>query len=260
MKSLLKAFLYAALNSLGRAFPRARAAILLYHDIGDSDLYLTVRPAQFEAQMRYLKEKGYRVVPLPELVSCLRERKPLAPKTVSLTFDDAYLSHLSAVLPTLETYGYHGTFFAAADTLGKLLDNSERKPQRVLDAEGLKRLDASPCADVEPHSLSHREFPALSEKDIRAEIDGSRARLEQLLGKSCTLFAYPRGAYNDASKRLVRDGGFAAAVSVEEGMVGPQSDLFVLPRNTVNSRTGWAEFQGKLAHSSGLIARIVKYV
>lgn len=256
MKSFLKGFLYATLNAVSLFLPRARAAILLYHDVGESDLYLTVRPSQFASQMRHLKKRGYRVVSLRELAAALAERKSIPKRTVALTFDDVYPSHLSAVLPTLEKYGFRGTFFAATDFLGGVLDNSEHKPQRILDAEGLKRLDASPCADVEPHSLSHREFPALSEDDIHAEINGSRACLERLLGKTCAIFAYPRGAYDDASRNIARDSGFIAAVGVEEGMVGPRSDLFALPRNTVNSRTGLMEFRGKLTHSSGLLARM----
>jgi len=260
MKHILKTILYICLNAVSACLPKERAAILLYHDVGGSDLYLTVPSKKFEAQMKYLKEGGYSIMSLSTLVALLREGQSPQPKTVVLTFDDAYTSHLSVVLPILEKYGFQGTFFVATGSMGSTLNNSENKPQTILNADALQKLEASPCADIQPHSLSHREFTTLGREEVRKEIEESRALLEVLLNKKCTFFAYPRGAQDAVSRNVVREAGFVAAVSVMEGMAGLSSDLYVLPRNTIHGHVSHAEFKGKLTHSSGIMSRLRAFV
>ncbi|MBI2618398.1 polysaccharide deacetylase family protein [Candidatus Kaiserbacteria bacterium] len=260
MKRIVKSFLYILLNMTSKFLPKRRAVILLYHDIGDSDLYLTVSLEQFEAQMRFLSKKRYTIISLKRLGEILSRGEVIPPKTIILTFDDGYVSHLSVVLPTLERYGFHGTFFVATDYVGKEIDNSEYKPQTVLDWNNIQILERSLSADVEPHSRSHREFPTLSEEEVEKEVNESRAELERRLKKTCATFAYPRGAYTAVSAAVVRRLGFIAGVSVTEGLVSSDSDRYTLPRNTINRDTGLLEFKGKLTHSSGLFSLIRTHV
>jgi peptidoglycan/xylan/chitin deacetylase (PgdA/CDA1 family) len=157
------------------------------------------------------------------------------------------------VLSILEKYGFHGTFFVATDAIGKHIDNSEHKPQTVMDAESLRQLEESPCANVEPHSCSHKEFTSLSVPNIEREVRESRAHLEALLGKTCDLFAYPRGVHDATSERILKDAKFLAGVTVREGVVHTRSMLYTLPRNTVHGDADMAEFKGKLTYASSII-------
>ena len=254
MKRKLKSFIYSILNIVSIFLPRQRAAILLYHDVGTSDLYLSVSAENFERQMEYLKTAGYKVVSLKMLYEMLLAMQDINPKTVVLTFDDGYLSHHRTVLPILEKYGFHGTFFVATDSVGKNIDNSEHKPRAVLDWDGVRALDASPMADVEPHSRSHRELPTLARDDVQKEISGSRQLIEDWLNKKCTTFAYPRGAHDAEAVEVVRAEGFPAAVTVDEGLVEKGTDPLLLPRNTINKDTTMVEFKGKLTHSARLFS------
>ena len=69
---------------------QASVTILVYHRFSDTaDDSMTVRMATFEAQLRFLHEHGYHIVPLREAVEGLRHPSvPLPSKPVAITVDD----------------------------------------------------------------------------------------------------------------------------------------------------------------------------
>jgi peptidoglycan/xylan/chitin deacetylase (PgdA/CDA1 family) len=91
------------------------------------------------------------------------------------------------------------------------------------------------------HTISHPILTRLSHGEAREEIAGSRARLQELLDARVTAFAYPNGKagddYSEEHATLVRDLGFAYALSTNAGAAGEGSDLMQLPRFTPWDRT-----------------------
>ena len=73
---------------------------------------------QLDFFMRY-----YNIINLEELISCI-EKKELPPKTLLLTFDDAYRNHFEIALPELTKRNISGLFFVP----GKVIKN-----RKVLD-------------------------------------------------------------------------------------------------------------------------------
>jgi peptidoglycan/xylan/chitin deacetylase (PgdA/CDA1 family) len=55
------------------------------------------------------------------------------------------------------------------------------------------------------------------------------------LGKNITGFAYPYGNYNELTKSLLQQEGYAYAVSTEEGCVTNDADRYSLPRIQVKN-------------------------
>ena len=90
--------------------------------------------------------------------------------------------------------------------------------------------------DVGAHTVGHPILTRLAKDEARQEIATSKAYLEDLLGVAVPLFAYPNGApgrdYGREHVDIVRDCGFAAAVSTGWGAASPSSDRFQLPRFT----------------------------
>lgn len=86
------------------------------------------------------------------------------------------------------------------------------------------------------HTCSHPILTRLSDDQASAEILGSKVALEEHLQTPVSLFAYPNGRpendYAQIHVQMVRDAGFAAAVSTAPGAADPNSDLFQLPRFT----------------------------
>ena len=95
------------------------AAVLTYHRVGvrahESD-GLTVPAGDFAAQMRYLRDAGYQVMPLDQISASIAAGT-LSRRTVSLTFDDGYADAWSHAAPVLESLDFPATFFIVGAAL-----------------------------------------------------------------------------------------------------------------------------------------------
>lgn len=84
------------------------------------------------------------------------------------------------------------------------------------------------------HTVTHPNLPNAGLDAARAEIAGSKARLEQELDARVTMFSYPNGGaeryMTPEVARLVREAGFEAATTSWNGFAGARSDLFALER------------------------------
>ena len=88
--------------------------------------------------------------------------------------------------------------------------------------------------EIGAHTASHPILARLSDQEARDDIDAGRNRLEALTGAKVPLFAYPNGVpgrdYGPRDVALVRELGFAAAVTTAPGCAGTGVDFFQLPR------------------------------
>ena len=120
----------------------------------------------------------------------------------------------------------------------------------------LRRL-ASAGMGVGGHTQTHPILTKLSDAQARHEIVGGREILESLLDQPVRLFAYPNGkpGYDYAPRHvdMVREGGFAAAVSTVPGVSTHNSDLWQLARFTPWDPTP-LRFSAKLVRN---LARVV---
>ena len=84
--------------------------ILCYHRFGPRPNTTTVTPQAFDAQMRYLAQNGYTVIPMAKLASFLEGRTALPRKSVVVTIDDGYRSTYDIAWPILRKYFVTATF------------------------------------------------------------------------------------------------------------------------------------------------------
>src|SRR5687768_11795015 len=113
--ALLRSGAYSAVRYL---LPSRSAAILRYHAIcgteghAYADPAICISPGAFEQHVAYLAAQ-YTVLPLPEIVGRLRNRRPLPRNCVAITFDDGYADNLAAAR-TLSRHGLTATFYITA--------------------------------------------------------------------------------------------------------------------------------------------------
>jgi peptidoglycan/xylan/chitin deacetylase (PgdA/CDA1 family) len=91
------------------------------------------------------------------------------------------------------------------------------------------------------HTQTHSNMTLVSPEQARAEIGGSRDRLEALLGVPVRDFAYPNsgGRYphcNEEVAAIIRQLGFRSAVTSRPGVIGATSNPYLLPRIGVAPR------------------------
>ena len=97
--------------------------VLMYHRV-DADVPsdpvgrdLTVEPATFEAELRYLREHRIAAITAADLAARLtRGERPQA--AVVLTFDDGYDDGMTTAVPLMEKYGARGTFYVSSGFVG----------------------------------------------------------------------------------------------------------------------------------------------
>ncbi len=91
------------------------------------------------------------------------------------------------------------------------------------------------------HTQTHSNMTLVSAEQARAEIGGSRERLEELLGVPVLDFAYPNtgGRYphcNESVASIIRQLGFRSAVTSRPGIIEATTNRYLLPRIGVAPR------------------------
>lgn len=95
-----------------------QALILMYHRVSPrgvgvpdySPNGMTVTPAEFEMQMRFLR-KHYDVVPLAQIVAAVRGERPFMPNMCAVTFDDGWQDVYEYAFPLLKKYSIPATIY-----------------------------------------------------------------------------------------------------------------------------------------------------
>jgi peptidoglycan/xylan/chitin deacetylase (PgdA/CDA1 family) len=80
------------------------------------------------------------------------------------------------------------------------------------------------------HTLSHLDLDRCDLAIADAEICGSKARIEDALGRTPDFFAYPYGKQSQSIREIVARAGFAAAFTTNVGLVQAGDDPFRLNR------------------------------
>ena len=103
----------------------------------------------------------------------------------------------------------------------------------MMSCEQVKLLRRSGMG-IGAHTLSHPILARISDAEAVREISDSKTVLETLLQEPVSLFAYPNGKpgkdYLAKHALMVRDAGFAAAVSTAPGVSSVATDRFQMPR------------------------------
>jgi len=190
--------------------------ILRYHRFGGRPNTLTVTPASFEAQMRYLRENGYTVVSMPKLVDFLDGKVALPKKSVVITIDDGYRSTYEIAWPILKRYGYPATVYLYTDFVGA---------GDALTWAQMKEMTSSGQIDIQPHSKTHSnltmkladENDARYRERIRREVEAPIDAIRERLGEPTISYAFPYGDVNDLVVENLRAKNVKIGVTVTPG-------------------------------------------
>lgn len=215
----------------GHMLHSGTSAILTYHSLDDGGSVLSTPPALFAEQMRILSELGVQVVPLSEVHRRLRGAA-LAEPVVAITFDDGFRSAYSHGLPILQRYGFPATIFLVTDYCGKMNAWPSQPlsiaPRLLLRWTEVKEMSTAGIA-FGSHARTHPDLRAIAHHEVEEELVTSKRAIEDAIGRSADLFAYPYGVYNDTIKRIVQ-AYFTLACSAQLGFVTVGSDPFALER------------------------------
>jgi len=197
---------------------------------------LTVSPANFEAQVRYLVENDFTILPVTEVESALREGRPLPEKAVALTMDDGYRDNFACAFPILRKYGIPATVFLVTAAVGD---------EKHLSWDNARAMQAKACG-FESHTVHHYDLTLLPADQLDAELRDSKRTIEEKLNMPVTQVAYPSGSYNDTITTQARFAGYHLGWKKGGGPVTPGDDPYLLPRIRIRGCTDMRDFERKV--------------
>jgi peptidoglycan/xylan/chitin deacetylase (PgdA/CDA1 family) len=234
------------LVAVPRTVPARRAVVLAYHSVAPEPTRASTARSVFRSHLGWIAEHC-EVVPFDGLgCSATRDGGGSRP-TVAITFDDGYEDNHREALPLLTTFGLPATFFI---TTG-LVDRDERALERLARAWGsqepllrsisieqIREMDSAGMA-FGAHTRTHPNLRTLDERALVDEIAGSRDRLEEILQRRVTAFAYPFGDarfhISATAVAVAATSGFTTAGTIEFGGVSPTTDPLLIPRFPVSN-------------------------
>src|SRR5438046_3363471 len=202
----------------------AQVIIFCYHRLVDKIRYpgTEIRPADFEAQMKGLKDRGITVIGMQDFLAWRRGEKNIPPRCAVVSFDDGWKSQYDVAWPIMKKFGYPFTLFIYTEGVrGGHFGGGEAVTWEQL----AEMRDAG--IDIQGHSATHQDLrkpydkmakkklsPPEYEQWLQNEIAGCKELLEQRLGIKVNCFAVPYGFYNQHIKDVAKNAGYEAVFTV----------------------------------------------
>jgi len=234
--------------------PDTRISILMYHQVGRFAPMRRHRAnycdaGRFARQMALLKSTGCAVLDLDTALAALRGERPLPPRAVVLSFDDAYVNFIEHALPVLLRHGFPAVVYAISGWLGRRMRWSEPQPDRarplLMDAAQLREVQAAGIT-IGSHSVTHARLAGLAPEVQHRELADSRAALQDRLGAAVDHLCYPFGSFDASAVEQAAAAGYVSATTCLRGTATPADHPLVLPRKAISFGDDLAGFAWKL--------------
>jgi peptidoglycan/xylan/chitin deacetylase (PgdA/CDA1 family) len=202
---------------------------LCYHAVSPTwEADLSVTPDSLERQLDYLLKRGWSPATFTEAVV-----NPPAPRTLAVTFDDAFASIKTHAQPLLAGLGVPATVFAPTAYVSaekRLAWSGIDHWVPTPDAAELTALTWNDLGEltelgweIGSHTQTHPRLTQLDDDQLEVELAESRGECDRRLGGSCRSVAYPYGDVDERVAQAARRTGYdvGAALSSRLQRLGP---------------------------------------
>ena len=195
-------------NDAATVLAKKEVPILCYHNIrdfkpsasGDVKVY-TVKPPAFAEQMKALADAGYQTILPEQLYNYLVFDGPLPAKPILITFDDTREEQFSIGATEMKKYGIKGVFFVMTVAINR---------PGYMSKEQIKSLSDSGNT-VAAHTWDHHMVTKYTGDDWNLQLVKPKAKLEEIIGKPISDFAYPFGLWNTAAIPEIKKSNYKMA-------------------------------------------------
>ena len=221
------------------------AVIFMYHKFG-VDKYPTtsITIEQFNDHLVEFSKKKYSVKSLEFILDTIINDGDLPENTIGISVDDADKSFYKSGWPKFKENRIPVTLFVNTSTIHQNNKNYLNWDQiRELRDEGVT---------IGAHSHNHYHMSDLSIDEIKKEIETSNNIFLKELGSIPSLFAFPYGEANQKIINLLKEYKFKVAFGQHSGVINETSNLYYLPRFSLNERYGEIDRVKFAANAKGL--------
>lgn len=230
--------------------PSIKLPIVMYHQIlKDEKTWgkYVISPDDFEKDLVYLLDKGYTTINMQDLINFAYNNIDLPAKPVMITFDDGYLTSQVYILPILQKYNAKAVVSIVGEFTDKFTENKDTKLSYAhLSWDNVKELVYSGNIEIQNHSYGMHKIgrrkgiakikgETLEEyrKALNNDILHMQSLVEKHTGYLPTTFTYPFGSISKDAKPILKDMGFLATLTCNEGVniiTGDKDELYNLKR------------------------------
>lgn len=209
--------------------------VLLYHDVvrGTPTNPWQINVDDLARDLDAVVASGRIVQTATDLDAALRSLPVSEWPRCAVTFDDGYASFVDLALPLMLDRGLPVTLYV---TTGQLDTPGMMSASAVRDIAG-------PRVEIGAHSVHHPHLDLVPDAEARAEIQGSRDWVAELLGAEPPGFAYPHGSFHRRVRDAVRECGFTNAYAVKNALSTSDDDPYARARLTVLADTDRSRVQ-----------------
>ena len=220
------------------------ATVFMYHKFGVSKYPSTsVTIDQLNSHIEELTKQKYTIKSLDFIIDTILNDGDLPENTIGISVDDADKSFLEVGWPLFKKNNIPVTLFV---TTGTISNN-----QKYINWDQIRKLKEEGVV-IGAHSHTHAHMPDISIEEVRNEIETSNKIFLKELGEIPTLFAFPYGETTDEIIELVKEFKFKVAFGQHSGIINETSNMYYLPRFSLNERYGEIDRVKFAASSKGL--------
>jgi len=224
-----------------------RIPVLLYNDISDSfkDSH-TVSPSFFAAQMEWLYNNGFRVIPLREI-----SNPPADDRVVVITFDYGYASFMDYAFPLLREYGFCATINVVGELVGKFIrEGKDSRPLLSWDEYRFlldSRLADIGCQTNALHVSANKGVLDVSEDALRRDLRMFNETLWNETSTKTDILAWPHGFYDARRIKVAKQEGFNYIQTTRNAVFDKPGNLTEIPRKNISNQHNLVVFRAEVA-------------
>ena len=199
--------------------------VLIYHHVQplamakrNSQMGLTISPEYFRQHLKYIRDKGYKVVEAKDLINYFDKGKELPNNSIMITFDDGYEDNFIYMWPILREFGYEATIFLATG----LVDNPGYLSWQQVGEMKEEIYFAN-------HTQTHRGSSENKEV-LYDEIQTSNKQLNDRGLDQVMVFAYPYGIPSTIAQGVLMELRYNLAFTTNNGRIQCRGNRLALFR------------------------------
>ena len=205
------------------------AVVFMYHKFGISKYPSTnVTIDQLKAHIDEFSKNKYQPKSIDFIIDTIINDGLLPDNVIGVTVDDADRSFFNVAWPIFKENNIPVTMFVNTSTIVKNNKSYLNWDEiRILKNQGVT---------IGAHSHTHSHMPDLSLEDIKNEIEISNKIFLKELGETPSLFAYPYGEADERIIKLLKEYKFKVAFGQHSGVINETSNMYYLPRFSLNEK------------------------
>ena len=222
--------------------------ILLYHRVVNSTCRIGkhktyVWESAFRKQMQWLKDNGYQTITFSDLDALPANADP--GKKIIITFDDGYTDNYTIAFPILKEFGFKAVIYLVTGYKCNEWNLHEGEPAlELMSKEQILEMQ-NYGIEFGGHTRHHVDLKNSTADKQREEVTGCFNDVATITGKKPLSFAYPYGAYNNDTLKVLAQSGFKYGITTIFGPHNWPEDLLRIRRIEVRPKDGLFAFRRK---------------